>query len=287
MPQTFAGGAVAPNRLVTTPIRGAGYLVEVRDYTFPTPRDALYEPVDHHVEFTLSPQPVRGSYPGAFRDLRPLGQVILIPAAHRLRAVNDAGIKRSLICDVSPSKLPVFADLDWGPANLARAMDIRSPSLDALFSVLLHEVFSPGVASDILVDAIIVAMMVELRRYFGEEEEASRAGRLAPWQIRLIREQVGRGAALDGTIAHLAAACGLSARQLTRAFVATTGRSIGEYIKTSRIDQAKRLLSEPNLMIKEVAYKCGFKTAAAFAAVFKKATGTTPIEYRRWVRPST
>jgi AraC family transcriptional regulator len=283
---TFAGGATAPHRLVTPPICGSGYVIEVRDYGFKTPLDAIYQPVDHHLEFTLSPQPVRGSYPGMFDDLRPIGQVTLVPAGHRFRAVNRAGVKRALICDISQSKVAAFADLSWTPADLDRATDIRCAGLETLFSVLMQEVFAPGVASEILVEATILAMMVELRRYFGAEREAPLPGRLAPWQIRLIRERVTGGTSLPGAITQLATDCGLSSRQLVRAFKATTGRPLSGHIKTVRIDQAKRLLGQPGLMIKEIAFQCGFETPAAFAAVFKKATGTTPNQYRRRVRPS-
>jgi len=37
-------------------------------------------------------------------------------------------------------------------------------------------------------------------------------------------------------------------------------------------------------MIKEIAFECGFETAAAFAAVFKKSTGATPSAYRGRLR---
>lgn len=283
---TFTEAVPVPHRLVTTPVHGPGYAVEVRDYEFRTSVDAIYHPVRHHLEFTLSPQPVRGCYPGGFDDLRAVGQVTFIPAGHRFRAVNSAGVKRSLTCDISPSKAPILDSLSWSPADLARAMDIRSPRLEALFSVLMEEAFAPGVASEILVDATIPSMMVELRRYFGGERETPTAGRLAAWQIRLIRERISEGEALTGTLTRLAADCGLSTRQLTRAFKATTGRTLGDHIKAVRIDRARRLLGQPGLMIKEIAFECGFETAAAFAAVFRKATGTTPNEYRRRTRPT-
>src|SRR3546814_7646747 len=56
-----------------------------------------------------------------------------------------------------------------------------------------------------------------------------------------------------------------------------------------RIARAKALLaerssSERGPAIKEIAYRCGFETAAAFSVAFRRATGVTPRQYRLNVR---
>jgi AraC family transcriptional regulator len=40
------------------------------------------------------------------------------------------------------------------------------------------------------------------------------------------------------------------------------------------------LLGSRQLLIKQVAYECGFRNCAAFSAAFRKATGVTPESYR-------
>lgn len=56
-----------------------------------------------------------------------------------------------------------------------------------------------------------------------------------------------------------------------------------EYVNTLRVGYACKLLSESNLHIVEVAYKCGFNNLANFNRQFKKYKKMTPSEYRKIV----
>ena len=60
------------------------------------------------------------------------------------------------------------------------------------------------------------------------------------------------------------------------------GCGVSEHIRSLRIERAKLLLAErPELSITEVASACGFSDYNYFIRVFKKATGTTPLQYRK------
>lgn len=52
------------------------------------------------------------------------------------------------------------------------------------------------------------------------------------------------------------------------------------YLTEYRMEQAKRLLQEPTVNIKEVGKAVGYTDANYFAKVFKRATGHSPTEYR-------
>jgi len=56
-----------------------------------------------------------------------------------------------------------------------------------------------------------------------------------------------------------------------------------EYVNTLRVGYACKLLSESDLHIVEVAYKCGFNNLANFNRQFKKYKKMTPTEYRKIV----
>jgi AraC family transcriptional regulator len=53
------------------------------------------------------------------------------------------------------------------------------------------------------------------------------------------------------------------------------------YVRTLRIEEAKRRLSQGNQSITEVAFDCGFSHAQHFATAFRRATGLTPSAFRR------
>lgn len=59
-----------------------------------------------------------------------------------------------------------------------------------------------------------------------------------------------------------------------------TGKSAQEYIHYKVADLAKELIMDPRNSISEVAYDLGFQYPQHFTRLFKKVTGSTPLEYR-------
>ena len=52
------------------------------------------------------------------------------------------------------------------------------------------------------------------------------------------------------------------------------------YLNEFRVKQAKKLLVNTNLTVKEVSISCGYRDTSYFIRVFKRFTGTTPSDYR-------
>jgi transcriptional regulator GlxA family with amidase domain len=73
---------------------------------------------------------------------------------------------------------------------------------------------------------------------------------------------------------------GLSGSHFTRLFAAWAGESPAAYVKRARIQRARRLLTEVDLSIKQVAARCGFRNPHHFSRVFRRIDGLTPSAYR-------
>jgi transcriptional regulator GlxA family with amidase domain len=72
----------------------------------------------------------------------------------------------------------------------------------------------------------------------------------------------------------------MSLRNFTRMFHKEVGMRPSEFLEKARIDKARRLLSESELPMKSIAYKCGFGTTDQMRIGFRKHLSVTPTEYR-------
>jgi AraC family transcriptional activator of pobA len=62
-----------------------------------------------------------------------------------------------------------------------------------------------------------------------------------------------------------------------------TGKPVTVWIAEKTVSEAKSLLQQPAVSIKEIAYTLGFSASTHFSAFFKKQTGSSPADYRRQV----
>ena len=73
---------------------------------------------------------------------------------------------------------------------------------------------------------------------------------------------------------------GYSPKYFSRYFKDQTGITFVNYLNRLRIQAAKELLADPNIVIKDVAARVGFENINTFFRVFKQFEGVTPGQYR-------
>lgn len=86
------------------------------------------------------------------------------------------------------------------------------------------------------------------------------------------------------SLTDLAAAVGLTPKALIRGFAARYGDPPGRYRQRALMQRASELLKSTNFTIGELADRLGFPDPRYFIRCFKKATGVTPLRYRRMRR---
>jgi AraC-like DNA-binding protein len=83
------------------------------------------------------------------------------------------------------------------------------------------------------------------------------------------------------TAADVASAAGLNANYAAGVFKRSFGMTLTEYLTQHRLARAQRLLAITNQGVLEIAMNSGFGSSSRFYAVFARATGRTPLEFRR------
>ncbi|MEK8129949.1 response regulator [Paenibacillus filicis] len=107
-------------------------------------------------------------------------------------------------------------------------------------------------------------------------QELAGAGGFGPVEAYLRQKY-----AEDISLQELAARFHMSEAHFSRMFRKRTGHSYMEYVTGLRLEQAKRLLLQPQARIYEVSLAVGYQDARYFSQIFRKYTGETPTEYRR------
>jgi AraC family L-rhamnose operon regulatory protein RhaS len=78
----------------------------------------------------------------------------------------------------------------------------------------------------------------------------------------------------------MAEQCGLSRTRFSHYCLKLTNLAPMAFIFGARLSKAKKLLTETDLRIAEIAGRCGFQSAAYFTKKFRSVTGITPRDYR-------
>ncbi|WP_156177887.1 helix-turn-helix domain-containing protein [Bacillus sp. SA1-12] len=85
----------------------------------------------------------------------------------------------------------------------------------------------------------------------------------------------------DITLEYVASKINFHPSYVSRVFKKETGSSFSDYLMRYRINQIKKLLSETNIKISEIAERFHYNSSASFIRSFRKSEGMTPGQYRK------
>ncbi len=281
LPKPGALEGVVEHQVITS----AG-TVQVNRYSWREPREALFKSDSPIIDILLSRR--QAGLDGEFieagrRGSKPVGEILFMPPNYTLHSRWDRGDRRSMCCVLDREAFSDFFEFDWGDRKLGASLDVCNGFVRGTMIRLAAEVMEPRFASAIYIESLSMALAIELRRHFDmlDPEEEPREGGLSFSQLRRIREQLEEEDASNPvTVAGLAKGEGLSVRHFSRLFRHSTGSAVSDYAAGIRIERAKKLLGDERVLIKEIAYCCGFQSSSSFSSAFRRATSLTPQQFR-------
>src|SRR3546814_435159 len=278
-PQTLEG-------TVEYQVQSRASVVQINRYSWREPREAVFKADAPIIDILLSRRfaELDASFLESSRpEPRPVGDILFMPPNYTLHSRWDRGDRRSMCCVLDASAFSDLFEFDWEDKKLAASLDISNGFIRGTMMRLVGEALSPGFASELLVESLSTALAVELRRHFDilDPEDVSREGGLSSSQVRRIRERLEEEDANNPiTVAELAQREGLSVRHFSRLFRVSTGKAVSDYVAEVRIKRAKTRLADDRVLIKEIAYRCGFQSSSSFSSAFRRATSLTPQQFR-------
>lgn len=187
----------------------------------------------------------------------PHGPRIVTNLCVKFLALDEAG---------QPSRLGEFSPI-VPPAALAGQCELLLRQLASLYWDV-H-------GSQLLLQAKLYELIYLLRQSPGFAGQ-----RLMALQPAL--EHIRRNLAGGLSIPRLAELCGMSEAAFYRAFRACVGLSPKQYWLQLRLDKARQLLTDDTLSVADIAFHLGFCDEAHFCKLFRRYTGFTPGQYRRY-----
>ena len=212
-----------------------------------------------------------------------LGNIRYHPANNEFHCRWYEDRQVALLCAFNSADVLGY-DADIDAEHLTKTHDLQNPYLLNLLVRSQQELENPGLVSEVILeslsDAIVGEWSKQFTGLFDEQKSRCRGDRLNQTDIRQMIAKI-REQRCAPTVVELAQEQGLNPRYFSRLVKQATGQTIAETFKQERIKRAKDLLANRTLLIKEVAYQCGFENSASFCKSFRATTGISPNTYRQ------
>lgn len=150
-----------------------------------------------------------------------------------------------------------------------------SPRFKWILQQVYREYRDEDPVAALAAEGLIWQLIAEVSRQDSRREQA-------PRRLEIVREVLQSDFADPPKLTELAIFAGLHPAHLSRSFHRHYGYTISSYVRQLRVEFACRQLAETNEPIVEIALKAGFAHQAHFSTAFKRQTGRTPAEVRRF-----
>jgi AraC-like DNA-binding protein len=147
-------------------------------------------------------------------------------------------------------------------------------SINKLINISMEESMAKEALADLAMKMLILRI-IQTQQLACVQQHKLNSSRLQA-AVRYIQEHLSEKI----TIAQLAMTACMSQSAFFQSFRESFGISPLEYVLKARIEQAKKLMADPQISVTEVCYASGFNNLNHFSKLFKRMEGISPKQYR-------
>ena len=241
----------------------------------------------HHIILNLRDEPHRleNWRDGEHRDfIYNKNEIILTPAGVSSGWRWHAKSK-CIIITLDPDKFDKFAQTELGILLSTKQLKDLPQFLDEDITqsgIQLLEALQSKMGSQVMFESFARVFLTKLILKYGlQAEEYNFSKSFTAGQYKQVLNYIALNYGDSILLEDMAAIADLSASHFSRLFKQTIGQSPYQFLMSYRIEQAKKMLDNPNALMIDIAMDCGFSDQAHFSRVFKKIEGLTPKQYRQ------
>jgi AraC family transcriptional regulator len=159
---------------------------------------------------------------------------------------------------------------------------IREPMFHTSHAVisLMHRAHREWLVGDTAAEIAVQALAMETAVILARHSERAN-GRRPPVWLRQVKQRIDEAPVDTPSLAEIAKDAGVHPGSIALQFRRHYGASIGEYLRSRRLEAARRLLIETDVSLIEIALSLGFANPPHFSAAFRRFSGWSPSQFRR------
>lgn len=217
------------------------------------------------------------TYENTVHEVDPGTAMILhIPHNHRYRLPRDSSEWEFFYVGLyGPESMSVCERIETKAGPLLSLADDSGPLKTAAAIVRALADQQPE-RTDFELSLYAYRLLMKLGEYVFDNQHAAPRHPAVKAAIEYCNRSFGRPVSID----DMARLSNISRYHFSRLFTASEGIPPGEYLLKLRLHHAMELLRTTRLSCKEIAFRCGFNSAAYFCRYFKKAFDVTPGRFR-------
>lgn len=160
---------------------------------------------------------------------------------------------------------------------------------EELYMQIYHIYFGKSLYKNRMIGNLFVVLLLKIKEYFWENYNPIYEGNRSSQIVKIFKKtlekhyrDLSKGTVEKAfRVQDYADEQNLHPNYLSNVIKSKTGKSIGTWIAEKTISEAKSLLQNSSVSIKQLAYQLGFTESTHFSNYFKKHTRTSPVMYRK------